>query len=110
MSTLEQAVPAGHQSKGRLGLILTAAGLLVVVAVVVVFLTLPGSSRTSTATHPTATHSTATLHGLTPISPPLIHYRWTDAPPPSPPAVHAPRFRFTVPPLLPHERSYGAVP
>jgi hypothetical protein len=97
MSTLEQAPRAGHESKGGLGMVLTALGMLVVVAVVVVFLTLPGASshargaelRTSTATHSTGTQGQ--IGGATP----LIHYRGTGRPRPTPPALYQPPFRYT---------------
>jgi hypothetical protein len=74
-------------------MVLTALGMLVVVAVVVVFLALPGSSRTSTATNSPATLWDA-AHGRS-GEPPPIHYRGTGAPPPSVPAFQQPPFRYT---------------
>jgi hypothetical protein len=76
------------------GTIVTTAGALITVAVVVLFLALAGGSRG----HHAVSHPAPTYY-------PLIHYRGTGAPPAStagtPPTTPAPG--------SPH-KSYGAVP
>ncbi len=101
MSTLEQTA---QEPPGRLGIVLTALGTLVAVAVVVLALTLPGSSRTSSATLSTASHGQTAVY-----APPLIRYRGTGAPP-ARPVAHVAAVRSTTPAVIRHERSYGAVP
>jgi hypothetical protein len=101
MSTLAQTPRAEQRSPSRVGMAVAAVGTLVAIAVAIVFLTLPGSSRTTTATHSAATHGRAAA------SAPLIQYRGTGAPPVRPLNQSAPVLRSTP---LRHVASYGAVP
>jgi hypothetical protein len=101
MSTLSQAPRVAEQSRSRLGMAVAALGTLVAIAVVVVFLTVPGSGRTSGAAHSAATHGRAAA------SVPLIQYRGTGAPPAHTLHQSAPVLRSTP---LRHVASYGAGP
>jgi hypothetical protein len=78
MSTLAQTERASSRGS-RVGIVVTALGTLVVIAVVVVLLVLPGSDATTAATHHPATHQPAIERPA--VSWPLIQYRGTGAAP-----------------------------
>ena len=73
MSTLAQTGRAPARGS-RVGILVTALGTLVAIAVAVVLLTLPGSNGTTTATTSSAHRSSAAYA-------PLIQYRGTGAAP-----------------------------
>lgn len=78
MSTLAQTERASSR-RSRVGIVVTALGTLVVIAVVVVLLVLPGSNATTAATYHPATHHTAIEQPA--VSWPAIQYRGTGAAP-----------------------------
>lgn len=78
MSTLAQPERASSR-RSRIGMIVTALGTLVVIAVVVVLLVVQGSSTSATATHQPATQQAAVAQPA--VSWPLIQYRGTGAAP-----------------------------
>ncbi len=98
MSTLAQTERASSR-RSRVGIILTALGTLVVLAVVVVLLVLPGSSATTTQTHQSAIHQSAIEQPA--VSWPLIQYHGTGAAPP-PAQVHSPPARPGTQPYARH--------
>ena len=76
MSTIAHTPRAARLSKGQLGMLFTALGTLLAVAVAVVLLTLPGSSSTTPTT-------ASSVHGASAAYAPLIQYRGTGAVPAS---------------------------
>jgi hypothetical protein len=93
MSTIQSTIRTGSHVRITTGMVVAAFGALLAVAAAVLFLVLPGASRTSPAA---LGHASSAYY-------PLIQYHGTGAPPAAQATVRAPAYTRA-------EHSYGAVP
>jgi hypothetical protein len=98
MSTVAQTPSIAHESRSRLGIAVAALGALIAIGVAVLFLTLPGTGHTASATHIQAGPYT-----------PLIKYYGTGAPPAAT-QIKTSTVGHSIPNHVRVESSYGAVP